>query len=470
MRIFTVLLVAVTVWVSPVLAQTTRPAKPNIIVLLADDLGSYDVGWRGSEIKTPNLDRLANGGVKLEAFYVQPICSPTRAAFMTGRYPFRYGQQNVVRPWAKTGVDLTERFLPQALKDAGYETAIAGKWHLGHQAPGYLPMQRGFDHQYGVLNGAMDYFTHERDGGLDWHRDDKALVEEGYSTTLIGKESARLIKTRDKSKPLFLYVPFNGVHAPFQAPESYKAPYTQFKAVRRTYAGMTTAVDDEVGRIMATVREEGIEGNTLIFFASDNGGPDPGRITSNGPLRGGKFTIWEGGVRTCAFFNWPGVLPAGGHVDTPMHIVDLFATFVGLAGGKTDGSKPLDSRDVWPALTGKVPSIHDVIPLNLLPRGGAIRSGEWKLVVNGGGRLGDEGDDGADGDAQVDGSDARAASKYALFNLASDPSEKTNVAAENPKVVEELAAKYAKLQKDVRPSPATPKPKNYQAPKVWGEF
>src|SRR5436309_3407899 len=150
--------------------------KPNIVFLLADDLGFGDVGWHGSEIKTPNLDRLAAAGARLEAFYVQPVCSPTRAGLMTGRYPMRHGLQvGVVRPWAQYGLPLEERTLPQALREVGYETAICGKWHLGHFQTAYLPTHRGFDHQYGHYNGAIDYFTHIRDGGLDWHRDDKAI-------------------------------------------------------------------------------------------------------------------------------------------------------------------------------------------------------------------------------------------------------------------------------------------------------
>ena len=190
------------------------PAKPNIVFILADDLGYADVGWHGGEIKTPNLDKLANGGAKLEQFYVQPVCSPTRAAFMTGRYPMRHGLQvGVVRPWAQYGLPLDERTLPQALKEAGYETAITGKWHLGHFQPEYLPTRRGFDHQYGHYNGALDYFTHIRDEGFDWHKDDKVNRDEGYSTHLLATEAARLIRERDKKKPLFLYVPFNAVHA-----------------------------------------------------------------------------------------------------------------------------------------------------------------------------------------------------------------------------------------------------------------
>src|SRR5205823_3781658 len=255
---------------------TAAAPRPNIVFLLADDLGSHDVGWRGGEIKTPHLDKLARSGARLEQFYVQPVCSPTRAALMTGRYPLRHGLQvGVVRPWAQYGLPLEERTLPEALRDAGYETAICGKWHLGHFRPEYLPTRRGFDHQYGHYNGALDYFTPVRDGGFDWHRDDTECRDEGYTTHLLAKEALRLIRGRDKAKPLFLYVPFNAVHAPHQVPESYKAPYASLPEPRRTYAGMVAAMDEAIGQIAAALDETGIRKDTLIVFASDNGGPAP---------------------------------------------------------------------------------------------------------------------------------------------------------------------------------------------------
>jgi arylsulfatase A-like enzyme len=182
-----------------------NPRPPHVVSILADDLGWKDVGWHGSEIHTPNLDRLAASGVKLEQFHVQPLCSPTRGALLTGRYPMRCGlQTGVVRPWSKHGLPLDERTLPQALKEVGYRTALVGKWHLGHFERAYLPTRRGFDHQYGQYNGMIDYFTHMRDGGFDWHRDDKVCRDTGYTTQLLADEAVRLIKNHDLSKPLFL--------------------------------------------------------------------------------------------------------------------------------------------------------------------------------------------------------------------------------------------------------------------------
>lgn len=210
---------------------------------------------------------------------------------MTGRYPMRYGLQvGVIRPWANYGLPLEERLLPQALHDAGYTTAICGKWHLGSFDQAYFPHARGFDHSYGHLFGALDYFTHTRDGKADWYRDDVPLKEEGYSTHLIAREAVRLIKAQPKEKPLFLYVPFNAVHAPHQVPDKYKAPYKNLPDPRRTYAGMVAAMDEAIGQILGSLDETGRRQNAFIFFSSDNGGPNPRRVTSNGPLRAGKGT------------------------------------------------------------------------------------------------------------------------------------------------------------------------------------
>jgi len=196
--------------------------KPNIVYIVADDLGWKDVGFHGSDIKTPHIDRLAQGGATLEQFYAQPMCTPTRACLMTGRYPFRYGLQTAVILGPHTyGLPTYEWLLPQALKEAGYRTAIIGKWHLGHADRKYWPRQRGFDYQYGPLIGEIDYFTHESNDVIDWYRNNEPLKEEGYSTTLIGNEAVRLINEHDPATPLYLYLTFNAPHSPYQAPQEY---------------------------------------------------------------------------------------------------------------------------------------------------------------------------------------------------------------------------------------------------------
>jgi arylsulfatase A-like enzyme len=418
--------------------------KPNVLFLLADDLGWGDVGFHGSEIKTPNIDKLAAAGARLEQFYVQSVCSPTRAALMTGRYPMRYGlQAGVVRPWAQYGLPLRERTLPRALKEAGYETAICGKWHLGHFQPAYLPTRRGFDHQYGLYNGMMDYFTHERDGGLDWHRDDKPLREEGYSTFLIAQEAIRILNVHDASKPLFLYVPFNAVHSPHQAPEEYSAPYLQLKGARRTYAGMVAALDEAIGTIIAALEKKGLRRNTLIVFSSDNGGPNPGVITSNGPLRAGKATLYEGGVRVAAFATWDGHIPAGAAVNQLLHMVDWYPTLLRLAGASCQQELPLDGKDAWPTIAEGKASPHAEILLNATPQAGGIRVGDWKLVINATREHIEE--------AMPNNGVKKAAKTAAaggsgdvveLFNLAQDPFEKTDLASAHPERVKELRARY----------------------------
>lgn len=443
-------------------ADGKQAARPHIVFLLADDLGWGDVGWHGKEIKTPHLDRLAAAGARLEQFYVQPVCSPTRAALMTGRYPMRYGfQVGVVRPWAQYGLPLEERTLAQALKDAGYETAICGKWHLGHFQRAYLPTQRGFDHQYGHYNGAIDYFTHERDGGLDWHRGDKALHEDGYSTSLIAQEAIRRIRERDQTKPLFLYVPFNAVHSPHQVPPKYVAPYADLKGQRRTYAGMVAAMDEAMGNIIAALDAAEMRSNTLIIFSSDNGGPAPGKVTSNGPLRAGKGTLYEGGVRVAACAAWQGRIKSGSVVEQPLHMVDWYPTLLKLGGAKFEQKLPLDGLDAWPTIAEGKPTPHAEILFNTTPNNGAIRMDDWKLVLNG--HRSDDGGAGVGPKTKADGE------VLELFNLAQDLSEKNNLAAANPGKVKELRARYDALARQAVASRQAPKPADFKSPKVWGE-
>lgn len=414
--------------------------KPDLIFILADDLGAYDVSWRGSEIKTPHLDKLAKSGATLEQFYVQPVCSPTRASLMTGRYPMRYGLQvGVIRPWAEYGLSLEERMLPQVLHDAGYTTAICGKWHLGSFDKAYFPHARGFEHSYGHLFGAIDYFTHIRDGKEDWYRDDVPLKEEGYSTHLIAKEAARLVKAQPKDHPLFLYVPFNAVHAPHQVPEKYTAPYTNLPEPRRTYAGMLAAMDEAIGQILATLDETGRRTNALIFFSSDNGGPQPGKVTSNGPLRAGKATLYEGGVQVVACAAWDGHIKPGSVVKAPMHMVDLYPTLLKLAGASLEQKLPLDGMDILPCLTEGKPSPRNEILHNTTPSGGALRLGDWKLVLNGT-TAGGEDEEGAQPNAEK--KKKRTAAKVELFNLADDPYEKNNLADAKPEKLKELRQRY----------------------------
>jgi arylsulfatase A-like enzyme len=417
--------------------------QPHIVLFVADDLGYADCGFNGgTQIATPHLDRLAAAGTVLESFYVQPVCSPTRAALMTGRYPIRYGLQvGVIRPWATYGLPLEEQTLAAGLQAAGYTTAICGKWHLGSFAPAYHPRGRGFRHAYGHLLGAIDYFTHLRDGKLDWYRDGEPLEEPGYSTHLLGAEAVRLIDRHDDGTPLFLYVPFNAVHTPMQVPEEYEALYRGLPRQRRVLAGMLAAMDEQVGRIAAAVERRGWIDDTLFLFTSDNGGFSPGTVTDNGPLRAGKGTVYEGGVRVCAFATWPGHLPAGVRNKQPIHVVDWYPTLLRVAGAEVEQRLPLDGLDVWDTMRGVAPSPHEAILLNANPSGGALRAGDWKLVV----KAGDQGR-------------RRPADVCELYNLAADLGEKEDVAAEHPEVVERLRRHY-----DAFAAAAVP-PKNSERP------
>ena len=248
--------------------------KPNILHIVADDLGWKDVGFHGSDIKTPNIDKLAATGVRLEQLYTQPFCTPTRAAIMTGRYPFRYGLQTAVIPSSHLyGLATDEWLMPQALKEAGYTTAIIGKWHLGHADKKYWPRQRGFDYQYGPLIGEIDYYTHEQHGVMDWFRNNEPLKEEGYSTTLIGNEAVKYISAHDTSRPLYMYLTFNAPHTPYQSPAEYQEPYKNIAdPSRRAYAGQVAALDEQIGRVLEALAKKGMRENTLILFHSDNGG------------------------------------------------------------------------------------------------------------------------------------------------------------------------------------------------------
>ncbi|MCC6417682.1 MAG: arylsulfatase [Gemmataceae bacterium] len=450
--------------VSPVAQAAGAGKKPNILFLLLDDLGYTDVGFNGGDIKTPHIDRLARSGAKLAAFHVQPVCSPTRAALMTGRYPMRYGLQvGVVRPWAQYGLPLEERTLADALRGAGYFTAIIGKWHLGHFQPAYLPTRRGFAHQYGHYNGALDYFTHLRDGGFDWHRNDKVCRDDGYTTTLLGDEAVRLVDRHDEKTPLFLYVAFNAPHTPLQALPEHLKQYDHIKdKTRRSYAAMVHAVDEQIGRIVAALARRGLLENTIIIFSSDNGGPVNLGAT-NGRLRAGKGSLYQGGVLAAAFVTWPGRIKGGLTISEPLHMVDWYPTLVQRAGGSLKQQLPLDGKDIWGVLTAGEKSPHDDILLNVTPTRGALRRGDWKLVLNG------KGKDNPDGKGKAKGKKKQGAPSVELFDLGRDPSEQTNLAAKEPERVRELRARLEAYGRQAIPPRAAPKAKGFQVPKVWGE-
>lgn len=402
-------------------------SKPNIVFILADDLGWKDVGYHGSDIKTPNIDKLAETGVRLEEYYVQPMCTPTRAALMTGRYPFRYGLQTAVIPSAgRYGLATDEFILPQVMKDAGYKTAIVGKWHLGHADKKYFPGERGFEYAYGPLIGEIDHFKHSSHGVKDWFLNGKAIVENGYDSELFGNAAVKLIDKHDTKDPLFLYLAFTAPHTPYQAPEKYLAMYKDIPdEQRRKYAGQITAMDDQIGRVVAALDKKGIRDNTLIVFVSDNGGTRSKMFVgeaavagdlppNNGPYRDGKGNLYEGGTRVVALANWQGKIKPG-IVNEMMHVVDMLPTFAALAAADTSKTKPLDGMDVWSTISEGAPSPRKDVVYNIEPYRAGVRKGDMKLVWV----------------TLLPGS-------VELFDVGKDPSETTNIADQNAETVTEL--------------------------------
>lgn len=306
MRLFGLLLVLAAALCSPVFPATPASPRPNIVFVLADDLGWSDIGYHQSDIRTPELDRLAAEGVRLESHCASPVCSPSRAALLTGRYPCRLSLFDALPPETAWSLPAGATTLADVLHTSGYETALVGKWHLGHVKPEDRPTRHGFEHQYGGWDNPGSYFNRQNSSGqLDWHRDDgPAFFEPGYLTELQGDEAVRRIAQRNPARPLFLYLAFNAPHQPLEAPDRYLSQYPALTGERKTYAAMVSCLDEQVGRVRAALAAAGMQNNTLIVFQSDNGGnlSFGGRNT---PLRGGKHTPYEGGTRVPAFAWYP---------------------------------------------------------------------------------------------------------------------------------------------------------------------
>ena len=325
--------------------------QPNLVVFVSDDMGWQDVGYHGGNGETPVIDQLVKEGVELDRFYVWPICSPTRAALMTGRSPLRFG---IVGPIGRDGsVPEDELFLPEVMKSVGYQTWMIGKWHLGDRADS-IPKARGFDHFYGFLGGSVDYYSHQRGRNLDWQRNGKVVREEGYSTQLFGNEAVRLLKERNREKPFFLYLPFNAPHSPAQAPEKLIEKYrakgmTDREAPR---AAAIEAMDQEMGRVLKVLDEEGLKEETLVMFFCDNGGGARGRgRTGENFLLGGKGQISEGGVRVPAVIRWPGKIEAGSKCERIVSVHDLLPTLTEALGIEFEAKKALDGQRMWSAIS-----------------------------------------------------------------------------------------------------------------------
>jgi len=424
----------------------TRARKPNFIILLSDDLGYGDVGCFGAEVPTPHIDSIAAKGVRFTDGYVSnPVCSPSRAGIMTGRYQQRFGHEFNPDTHQRTepgynrdvkenlGLPLREITMAQLLKKAGYATGAVGKWHLGSNKP-FHPLSRGFDEYFGFLGGATSYLTEEtpqpvvakglrspafKPGRkLPWPaimRGHDTLDENEYLTDAFGREAVSFIE-RHKQEPFFLYLAFNAIHEPFQATARYVDRVANIANERqRVLAAMTVALDDNIGKVMSKLREHGLENDTVVVFLSDNGSPTWTGAGSNGPLSGGKSTMFEGGIRIPFCLQWPGHVP-GGQLNRQMVMsFDLLSTFVGLGGAELPKDRTYDGVNLIPYLNGK----SDKQPHEMLfwraGRNSAARKGNWKLL-----QLGEN--------------------RTHLYDLSTDIAETKDLAAAHPEVVKEMQA------------------------------
>jgi len=402
---------------------------PNILFVIVDDLGWADTGFHGSEIETPNLDRLARGGVEFTQHYAMPTCSPTRTAIMSGRFPSRYG---VTAPTNERVFDPGTRTLPVALREAGYDTCISGKWHLGSRLE-WGPQHYGFKRSYGCLAGGINQYLHSYKHGPfteTWHRDGKFIQEEGHSTDLIAREAVRYIEMK-RNSPFFIYTAFTAPHIPLQEPEQWLARYEGRIAdrSRRQYAAAVTHMDDAVGRLIAALERTGQRDRTLVVFTSDNGAQENWRNTaeypgdglmpnatlgSNRPWRGWKGEVYEGGIRVPAFVNWPTMMQPGKYGGA-LHVVDWMPALCHVAGCTTAKQTDWDGRDFWPPRAGAAP-VSDRVLYWRTPKQRAVRQGAWKLIATRG----------------------KKAETFELYNIDKDPYETKDLSATEPAVMTRL--------------------------------
>ncbi len=447
-------------------AEKPQGARPNIVFILADDMGWAQPGFNGSEKGlTPNMDKLAAEGTRLNDYYTHSVCAPTRAAFLTGRYAFRswsdWRSEDFGKPsyLAKLGLklatnkrgeptrrihalDTNERTVAEALQKSGYFTSLIGKWHLGEWLPEHLPMGQGFEHQYGHYAWGIDYYNKSivhnapaRFAVYDWHRNQKPIQEEGYATDLIAAETARVIAERRKDeRPFFIYVAFNAVHGPLNPPPGFKGDKGDPLAIRDA---MLASLDSAVGKIVGAVDKNGFRNNTLVVFSNDNG---PVLEEMSKPYRGTKNTTFEGGVRQPALLRWPGHTKPGASKDGLMFIADFFPTFITLAGGDHAQERRVDGLDMTEMLFNDAKSprkeiVYDVTGSVRLP---TIRYRSYKLM----GKM--------------------------LYDIEKDPGETTDIAAKHPKLVARLSRRLAQVGKERPPLGDKPLLMDPPLPYVYG--
>lgn len=425
----------------PLLSSTEAAghSKPNVVVILFDDLGLHDLGFLGArDLKTPNIDKLAAAGTVCKNWYSDaPVCAPARSALLTGRYPLRAGVGQNGRPLRPS-----EKTIASVLKEDGYATALIGKWHLG-STPDTVPNAHGFDYFYGFHEGCTDYFSHRYYWGeprrVNFHdlwRDRDEVFEDGqYLTGRIADESVRFVESR-KGQPFFLYAAFNAVHYPMHAPHEYVARFPNLPKERQMYVAMLSAADDGVGRIVSALERSGQRRNTIIFLLGDNGATTERRAGlnqqlatagNNAPFRGFKFSCFDGGMHVPALVNWPGRVPGDSIIHEVLMTADILPTICHLTGAQLPRDRTIDGRNIWPVLTDKASSPHPFIAWAEGPQL-AIRRGKWKLVLNGVTHDGTP-----QGEKPLEGDDA-----VFLSNLEDDPGESHNLRRQHPELTDEL--------------------------------
>ncbi len=419
--------------------SSSTAKKPNIVIFMLDDAGWKDFGYHGSEIKTPTIDRFAREGVELNSFYAYPTCSPSRASLMTGRPPSRVGVTSAVAAQhEETMIPKDTVTIAELLRRNGYSTGISGKWHLGNTLE-LSPDNYGFDHAHGHLGPWVDFYTHRSQlERLSWHRNGEYIEQEGHATDLIAEESIGFIKEyRDKSKPFFLYVPFNAPHLPLQEEQKWIEPYEDVveSESRRYYAAAVSHADHAMGCIIETLEQEGLAEDTLVIFFSDNGAERPGfrnylkpvptyKTTTatdmygdGGPLRDGKYSLYEGGIRVAAAMCWPGTLKPG-KTDQLMIVYDIYPTVARLAGIEIPEELHIEGMNVWPSVAEGEDIGNRVLYWHIGTKF-CIRKGDWKLIHRG---------------KSFDSGNSE------LYNIAEDPYEKNECSASNPEKYKELLA------------------------------
>ncbi len=444
----------------PANAGQRNAQLPNIVYILADDLGWADVGFHRGVPRTPHLDHLANNGATLNTFYAQPFSSQTRAAILTGRYPMRYGLQTLsIGPDSDYGLPTEERTFAQALKDSGYSTAYVGSWLLGHSDKAFWPTQRGFDHFYGSLGGLAEPVL-RKDVKTDWYRNDRPIRESGYVTDLIAAEAAAIIGKQPAGSPLLLVAAFDTPAKYWGAPQALIDSYKEIDDdARRSYAAAVTALDAAVGKIVSALEKRGMLENTLIIFHSDNGGALPMRfatgdgdirspVADNGVFRQGKGSLYEGGVRVVALAHWPARIKPKTIVTQPIHVTDMYVTLLTAGGASLQQREKPDGVDAIPVIAdGKLTTRKGKeILLNVEAFHGALRAGEWKLIVH-----------------------TAMPARIELFQIANDPEEAENQAATYPDRVAEMMARLNDYAYEMAPAKYLGEPGSDNRPVFWLE-